>query len=789
MGFFRKLGLAGRRGFRLSGLEILDLLIEAAYLGAVFLVPLWFASFFPTYNIFEFNKLCVFRISFWLLFLLTVIKIAFYGSRFSFSFKAFFRKYWLWPLVFVAGLSLSLLSSIDAVRSFYGTIERQAGLVSYLYYFFWFILVSFNILTVSNHLPDATDSKERKLWRIVMAMVVSATLVSVYGLLQILGLDRAHQGAGFFFDRISSSLGQPNFLASWLLLVIPVGVYAALKSRRFLAKAFLYLAVAIQAICLFLTGSRGGLLAFFFAAALCAAYLLARSSWTRRRKLIAGLGVAILAVIALGSVELIWPGRVKGMFDIGSGSVGVRANLYSSAADAIRQRPLSGYGLESGEDVFIQYYEPDWATYGEVGQSADRAHNLVLDTMLNAGFYGLALFAVLYYFFFSLAQDNIRKGKMAALSLSLALGAAAYLFSLLFSFSIVSGELYFWLFLAMLTAINYDGDETAGQRGWFVRLWEGLLGLFRKMKLGMILAIVGVVAAAALSFWQIVSVFRSLAADYYFNKIYFTLPKPDYFTALTLDGYLKEQKVNPSDQASYDRFWGDKLSEFYPSISELAAREATAEKLQEVVRNLPDTGYRNLLSKAKAYNALGHYAFAEIYLDRVIAQAPHWPLVYMELAKLKTNENDTEKALAAYDTVLKNLPSVSDERLNDEHRDLLRRYYYFIYYRMGEICERTGKYAAASGYYHLAYGSDPSDYVLLKRIADMAYLQGNLKEAIEHTQHGLARNPGDYKWHVALASLYYEIGDKKTAMEYLKKAWELQPGNQEIADLQKVYGK
>ncbi len=768
-----------------SAREVLDLLIEASYLAAIFLVPLWFAYFFPTYNIFEFNKLIVFKILVWLLFLFTSLKIIFFYSHFRFPLRAFFKKYWVWPAVFIAGLSSTLFFSDNPLLSFYGTIERQGGLVSYLYYFFWFILLSFNLLTVDNHRPREADSKGKKTRRAAAAAVISAALVSAYGILQILNIDFiSWPEAPFLTNRALSTFGQPNFLASWLLLIIPLSLYLGYSSRRFLVRSFYFLAAAMEVICLAMTGSRGGLLALFFVGGLYLVYLFFTAAWPRRRKFFIGISFVLISVVSLLAVNKIWPARISDIFDYKSGSVGARANFYSAAADAVKGKPLFGYGLEGGNDIFIKYYERDWAVYGDVGQSADRAHNIVFDILLSVGSYGLILFLILYYFFFSLAKDNIKR-KNDLFSLALVLGATAYLFSLLFSFAIVAGEAYFWFFLALLAVINHEADETAGKKSWlnlFVRL-------FRRDRIKIVARILIAAIFLALSCWQISRAFRSLAADYYFNKIYFILAQPDYFTALTLDSYLKEQQANPINQASYDYFWGEKLSEFYPTIDELAVKKVVAEKMREVEASLPAKGYKNLLVKAKINNALGAYTLAQIYLDKVIEIAPHWPLVYLERGKASLNQKDFKRALVAYNLALVNLPATDDSRLNDPHRELIRRYQYFIYSNIGAIYEQDKNYAAAEKYFKLAYQSDPSDFVLLKRMADMEYRQGNIGKAIGYTEHGLARNPSDYKWEVALASLYYESGDKKSAASHIEKALLLAPDEQEIIELEKSYRK
>ena len=62
----------------LHGKDILNLLIEADYLAIIFLIPLYFAYFFPTYNIFDLNKIILFKILVWLLLFFTGLKTIFY---------------------------------------------------------------------------------------------------------------------------------------------------------------------------------------------------------------------------------------------------------------------------------------------------------------------------------------------------------------------------------------------------------------------------------------------------------------------------------------------------------------------------------------------------------------------------------------------------------------------------------------------------------------------------------------------------------------------------------------
>lgn len=769
---------------RLSGRTVLNSLIEIIYLAVVFATPLWFAYWFPTYNIFEFNKIILFKILTWLLLFFTILKLIFYSPRPNFSAGRFFRRYWLAPLIFIVGLSLILIWSSDPAQSFYGTIERQQGLSSYLLYFLWFILVSFNVLVGASDASTSDRAIPKKIRRIIMAAVLSGFLVAGYGVLQIINIDFVTwPEEPYLTHRALSSLGQPNFLASWLLLVIPLAAYLLLTSRRFLIRFFWLLAGLTQIVCLFFTGSRGGLVAFFLTSFMFLVYLFIVSTWPRRKKIFISLIFIVAAIISLFFLDYFSEGRLRELKNRDYGSWGARTSFYQAAADAISNKPLLGYGLENSAEVFIKYYRPEWGVYGDVNQSPDRAHNLFLDILLTSGAVGLLLFLVLYYFFCDLVRLNLREKKMPDLSLALFLGVAAYLLSLFFSFTIVSGEIYFWLFLALLIIIN-----VSYKTGWQVET-AGVPIETARFKLWFILKIVVALILALVILAQISLVFKALSADYYLNQAYLALASNDYRSVLLAVGNLSDQKINPVNRASYYSFLGEKISAVYPVLTDPVVKVAIGDRLKEWETWLPARGYHNLLAKAKINGALGNISLGQTYLASIIALTPHWPLAYLHAGQLAWADGNSSQALSAYYLAALNLPLASDSRLNAAHRQNVLSYHYFINKNIGDIYQEQKNYATAEKYYQLAYRSNPLDLTLLKKISDTYYYRGDVKRAMQYSLHGLARNPHDYHWPLAVSALYYESGDKVRARDYLRQALSLAPDNGDLKTLEKEYNK
>ncbi len=767
---------------QLKGQEIVDLLIEFIYLAIIFVIPLYFSYFFPTNNIFELGKSVLFQAAVSFLLFLSIIKIIYYPPHSLFKLFKFRegrgvrRKYIIIPLVFIIGLGLSLFFSNNPVQSFFGSYERQAGYLSYLFYFLWFALLVFNILTIDNRGPQSEkkDGLPQKINRVLIVAVFSSFIVSLYGILQIFGIDfLSWPEDPLLTGRTLSTFGQPNFLASWLLLVIPLSAYFIYKSRKNLLKFLFLIILVAQIVCLFFTASRGGLLALLLSGFLLVIYLVFLADIKKTFKFFIALSSAAIIIVGGLSIHYFLPDRVLSLSNLQEGSLAARVNFYSAAADAIVKKPVFGYGLENAGEEFIKYYQPDWGIYGDVGASTDRAHNIVLDIMLSVGFFGLALFSLLYYYFFRLGIQNIVRREMSPLSLALIFGAGAYLISLLFSFSVVAAELYFWLYLALIVVINFFSLGVSEFKCEPV----ASKGVHRALKL--VLFFVLLIAVAGGLKYQ----YGVLTADYYFSKLYYVLPQNQYFTALTLADYIARTEKNPINQEHYDLFLGDKLSEFYPAITERSSRGVVRDKLVALKPKIDSGRYENNLVEGRINFALGENALAESYFQKVVADTPFWPMSYLELGKLYVRTGSLGNAMASYSVAAKILPDIDDPRLNPNHKAVVNLYRKIIFSAIGDINLSVKNYAEAEEDYREAYLSDVSDYSLLKKIADTYYYRGDFAQALEYNKQGAKRNPNDYHWFLALATVSKEMGNKVAAKEYYNQALKLAPQEKILIDL------
>lgn len=186
-----------------------------------FLTPLTFV--FITRELFEFPKMI-------LVYFLAVVlggvfllgKAAQRSSHDS-SLRAFF--------LLAAVVAISSFLSVNRYTSFFGYYSRfNGGLASYL---------AFGVILAS----AALFLNKRTVASCLNALLVSGILVSFYALLQNLGVDK-----NFWVQdsqaRAFSTLGQPNWLAAYLLVIFPLPFYEYLNAEA-LAKKILFLAVIV----------------------------------------------------------------------------------------------------------------------------------------------------------------------------------------------------------------------------------------------------------------------------------------------------------------------------------------------------------------------------------------------------------------------------------------------------------------------------------------------------------------------------------------------------------------
>ena len=217
---------------------------------------------------------------------------------------------------------------------------------------------------------------------VTAAFVVGATVNAIYGLLFVEPEGTAEA------TRLAGGIGNPNELATILVvaLTLALGLAAVLRGSLVL-RLLAFAAVAISAAGIFLTGSRGGLVALAVA---MLAFLLTGSRFRGRLVLVA----ITLAFATVGYYNNIASLETRErLTDVESGSG--RTDLWEVGWRMVEDQPVRGVGGGNFEAVSPSYLlQPGVIERAElfIGSDPKVAHNSYLEIWAELGAVGLFLF-------------------------------------------------------------------------------------------------------------------------------------------------------------------------------------------------------------------------------------------------------------------------------------------------------------------------------------------------------------------------------------------------------------
>jgi O-antigen ligase len=216
-----------------------------------------------------------------------------------------------------------------------------------------------------------------------MAFIASSSAINYYeGNFQTtMGIQRAVSMG----DK-GGAYGDPNSMATTLVLAMPFMFYMATAYRSRLLKLFLLGLLAILLWTVIITGSRGGMLG--------AAFTMMLIAWHSKQKVVATIVAALLIIVALAVMPEQYSKRLTTIanFNDTSDETGAaesaqgRIKGLQVGFEILTKRPLAGVGI----GCFSIYNHENHG-------SSLNAHNLLGQLMGELGMLGLAVFAFLTY--------------------------------------------------------------------------------------------------------------------------------------------------------------------------------------------------------------------------------------------------------------------------------------------------------------------------------------------------------------------------------------------------------
>jgi len=571
--------------------KVCQRIIESSFSALFIIVPLILTPW--NYELFEFNKMLV-------VYALTTIIVAAWAVKMVLQRQIIFRRtFWDIPLVifFISQLT-SFLLSIDKHTSFWGYYSRfNGGLLSIICY----LLLYWSF--VSNMNKNNSQSAIRNL-------LIAATLVAAYGISERFGID-AKYWVQDVKNRVFSTLGQPNWLAAWLVALTPLtwgfGIlnyesrivnYGKSKSLKPIIHYSLFI---ILFTCLLFTRSRSGLLGFGIAFVVFwgLVFVLNRQDWKKilRPFLIFTFSFLILTFYFgrdwVPGINKFFPSKTRNSQPVIeqsppqlliSESGDIRKVVWRGAIEIWRHYPLFGTGPETFAYSYYWFRPREHNDLSEWDFLYNKAHNEYLNYAATTGSVGLlAYFFLIGSFLFwsvkkipnsnppaggqipnksqipnskspkKLGQLEIRSIRNSFLP-ALFSGFLSIAVTNFFGFSVVPVQLLFFLFPAFAFTLIYQPTENLPNTKGVNR------GTPLRCKIGIILI-------SLLTFNFELLTFKYWRADTYFSSGE-KLNKADYY----------DQAFNSLQQAiklrSFEPIYHDELAWSAANLAVLTSQQA-----------------------------------------------------------------------------------------------------------------------------------------------------------------------------------------------------------------------
>jgi len=450
--------------------NLAEKVVEYTFYAVFFIVPIiWLPV---TNELFEFNKMIV-------VYLGTSVILAVWALKSIEEKQITLRRTPVdIPIVlFVLANILSTIFSIDRHTSIFGYYTRlNGGLLST----FSYIILFYAFVTFFNR---------EKLLKALKVLVASSAVVTLYAILQhpnpfFRNPDGSFRGidAGYWRQnseaRVFSTLGHPNWLAAFILMLTPFGLYLLTLAKNLWIKTTYLLLLIGYFLAFTFTYSRGGTLGFIAMLAVLVAGLIAfyrknirrwnwkavfaSLKWPKTAFFVSVIiigwiltlflfenaftsrGLDITSLTAQGETQLASEGAETGK---------IRLIVWKGGLEIFRNFPLFGSGVETFTYSYYLFRPTENNLTGEWDFLYNKAHNEFINYLSTTGIVGftsymLIIITIVTYLLKKLwAERTIFPGIFYLLALS---SYAGYLVQNFFSFSIVPIALLFFLIPAFV---------------------------------------------------------------------------------------------------------------------------------------------------------------------------------------------------------------------------------------------------------------------------------------------------------------------------------------------------
>ena len=563
-------------------------------------------------------------------------------------------------ILFIAVLTVSLILSANPSYSFWSKYERMTGFLMTLHLLAFFVVIS------------SVFKKKEDWFKIFGVSIFIASLISIIALFMKIDISLIGQIGAISQD--GATLGNSSFLGTYLLFNIFLALYlftqasiasdGSQKKRSFFKlkttggfKVFSGISLIIILIALLLSGARAAIFSMFGGLVLLFLF------WFifYKKGILKFVGLALLIILIVGIFFITWLAFQPNSFvneELIQMGFGARFLVWEGALQGWLERPWFGWGLENFDLAFIKHFNPLLFLPGYGGEIwFDRAHNIIIDTLVTTGLVGFLAYLGIFAAAFYLLWSRYLKEKIcfwtAGIFSSLLI---AYFVQNLTVFDMVSSFMMFFLVLGFVASITIKENEK--------------LFIYNQKNLNPFITIIVLTFFSFSFFYFIIQPFK--AGHYVIEAFGIQPSSPERITL-----YKKTLATSPLGREQIRLFFADEAINFFHSNDGLLAIQEKSKNsklkldflTQELEKSIKESplDFRSHLTLGNLYNIYAQInpeklIRAEQVLKRAIEISPSNPQGYWLLTQVKLHQGDIKTAFSLAEQAV-----VIEPRINRSH--------------------------------------------------------------------------------------------------------------------------
>jgi tetratricopeptide (TPR) repeat protein len=500
-----------------------------------------------------------------------------------------------------------------------------------------FIFLFFNCIFMF-YLTLLVLRKETHIKATIYLLFAVAGLASLYGILQYWGIEPIWgKQINPFGGRCISTFGNPAFLGSFLVVLLPAGLVQIMLTRNKKNRFFFFLTTSLMFTALIATSTRSSWLGFAFSLLVLIIFLWRKNPAGRLKGFIGLLliiGIIAAALIFTAPGRKVVQERTDSIFHVDkiSSSGSQRLLVWQVAFDIFHDQPVLGTGWWTLK-IFYPWYQGKYLLlpqYAPLKNYTLQAHNHILQLLAETGILGLAAFIWLWAVLIGSAVKIYRKTENenhALLITALLAGILGMLLDNMLNVTLYypSPAMVFWIATGMIFAIGHLKEDkkeeqvtATGKKGY---LFKGAASL--------IMAVLAIVVIRT-------SINQLRAADIFFTAFTYAHVEPPMMDKAIAE-YEKSLVLDPdNDEILYE------LGNAYAHQNELDKARSRYERAA-----LLNPGYEEVFYNLGVMN---------LYLNSENEAFSN----FEKVLKLNPNNMDALLKLGGMYIVLKNWPKARD---------------------------------------------------------------------------------------------------------------------------------